>query len=69
MKYTYQDEDEIRNGFWQIFPHLPDKKIRDYSGNGYMYPTDTRCAFVDWIDMLSKNNEISDELADNITLD
>jgi len=33
-----------------------------------MYVTDTRCAFVDYIDMLHRNGQISDALAQNITL-
>lgn len=59
---------DLRKQFWATFPGLPKRKIRDYSGNGMMYPTDTRCAWVDWIDSLSKTGEISDELAERATL-
>ena len=31
--------------------------------------TDTRCAFVDFVDGLSKDGQISAELAHNVTLD
>ena len=33
-----------------------------------MYCTDTLCAWVDWVDTLNKNGEISDALADRATL-
>lgn len=59
---------ELRKLFWATFPGLPKRKIRDYSGEGRMYPTDTRCAWVDWIDSLNKNGEISDALAERATL-
>lgn len=59
---------ELRRIFWQTFPHLPKRKIADYSGNGTMYRTDTRCAWVDWIDSLQKNGDITEELAERATL-
>lgn len=55
---------ELRKLFWKENP----QKITDYSGNGLMYPTDTRCAWVDWLDMMSKANRISQELANRATL-
>lgn len=33
-----------------------------------MHNTDTRCAFVDWLDGLSKSGEVSDKLANRATL-
>jgi len=68
MTYRITTQKQLRREFWQTFPHLPRKKITNYSGNGKMYPTDTRCAFVDWLDMLSKNGDISQELAERATL-
>lgn len=59
---------ELRRAFWAQHPHLPRRKIRNYSGNGTMYPTDTRCAWVDWIDYMQKDRQISDALADRATL-
>jgi hypothetical protein len=59
---------QIRAAFWQAFPDLPRRKIPDHSGNGTMYPTDTRCAFVDFVDSLCRNGEISAQLADRATL-
>lgn len=60
---------QLRRLFWETFPELPRKKITNYSGNGTMYRTDTRCAWCDWIDSLSKSGEISVELAERATLD
>ena len=33
-----------------------------------MWPTDTRCAFNDWLDALQKDGQISEALADRATL-
>lgn len=59
---------QVRKWFWESFPNLPRRKITNYSGNGKMYPTDTRCAFSDYVDYLSKSGEISQELAQRVTL-
>jgi hypothetical protein len=44
------------------------RKITDYGGHGKMHNTDTRTEFVDFVDMLMKNGEISAELANRVTL-
>ncbi len=67
-KYRITSEDQLIDEFWQTFPNLNRKKITNYSGYGEMYVTDTRCAFCDWLDMLSKNGDISQEMASNATL-
>lgn len=59
---------EVRRRFWQDNPDLSKKKITDYSGEGKMYTTDTRCAFSGYIDMLCRDGEISQELAYRVTL-
>jgi hypothetical protein len=64
----YTTQAQVRKAFRQLHPHLSFRKITNYSGNGKMFCTDTRCAFVDWIDSLSKNGDISQELAERVTL-
>jgi hypothetical protein len=59
---------ELRAQFWATFPELPRKRIQDHSGHGLMYPTDTRVTWVDWIDELERDGEISPALADRATL-
>ena len=66
--YPITTQKEIRRIFWETFPDLPRKKIKNYSGNGTMYPTDTRCAFTDFIDYLSRDGQISQALAERATL-
>lgn len=66
---TIKNQKELRRLFWETFPDLDRKKITDYSGRGTMYRTDTRCAWVDWIDSLSRDNQISQRLAQTATLD
>lgn len=68
MKYRITTQKELRREFWETFPELPRDRITDYSGNGKMYRTDTRCSFCDWVDALSKGGDISQELAARATL-
>jgi len=64
---------EIRDLFWALNPNLPKRKYR-YSWNQsdksaeLVYPTDTRCAFVDFVDSLQKNGQITETLANRVTL-
>ena len=66
--YPITTQKEIHRLFWETFPDLPRKKIKNYSGNDTMYPTDTRCAFTDFIDYLSRVGQISEALAARATL-
>jgi hypothetical protein len=59
---------EVREAFWFYHPEVPRRKIKNYSGNGKMWPTDTRCAFIDFVDYLSKDGQISEGLAQRVTL-
>lgn len=62
---------QVRAAFWQAhagMPGITSRKIRDYSGKGRMHNTDTRCAFVDFVDMLARNEHISEALANRVTL-
>lgn len=66
--YTYTNQKQVRLAFWEAFPNLSRRTIKDYSGKGKMHPTDTRCAFVDFLDQLARNGDISQSLADRATL-
>jgi hypothetical protein len=53
---------QLRAEFWQTFPNLSRRKwLGDYT-------TDTRVCFVDWIDTLCRNGDISEDLAQRATL-
>lgn len=64
---------QIRAAFWEAFPELPRRRYR-YSWNRndktaeLVYPIDTRCAFVDFVDSLQRSGQISEALADRATL-
>lgn len=68
MAYRITTQAALRRAFWEAHPDLPRRRIRNYAGNGLMYPTDTRVAFVDYIDALERNRDISPELARRATL-
>ena len=66
---------QIREMFWDAVEagqfeglNISRKKITDYSGKGKMYNTDTRCAFVDFVDSLSRDGELAEGLTDRVTL-
>ena len=72
----YTTRKQVRQAFWQAYRdgeflplHVTPRKITNYAGNGKMHNTDTRCCWTDWIDGMSKDNQISQELAQRATLD
>jgi hypothetical protein len=76
MPYRITTQKELRRAFWEhitlnenLYPGVINRKITDYSGTGKMYNTDTRCAWCDWIDSLSRDGTISPELTQRATLD
>lgn len=68
-RYQITNQRDLRRHFWQVFPDMPRHRMRNYAGDGTMYCTDTRCAWCDWIDSLSRDGTISQELAQRATLD
>ena len=62
------NQKQIRAAFWAVHPTLSRAKIRDYAGTGRMHQTDTRCAFVDFVDYLQTSGQISEALANRATL-
>jgi hypothetical protein len=57
------NQKQVRAAFWEAHPTASRKKGRDGD-----YLTDTRVAFVDYVDMLSKDGTISEALASRVTL-
>ena len=68
------NQKQIRAAFWEAFPDLPRRRYR-YSPNRsdktapLVFPIDTRCAFVDFLDQLQRNGIISEALANRATLE
>ena len=64
---------QIRKAFWDMersgYFKIQRKRITSYDGKSKMHNTDTRCAFVAFVDYLSKSGEISEALAQRVTLD
>lgn len=59
---------KVRAAFWRENPTASRRRVPNYSGNGRMYTTDTRCAFVDWLDAASRDGRVSQALAERVTL-
>lgn len=68
---VYTTQREVRRAFWREYKGIAGitpRRITNYSGNGKMHNTDTRCAFADYVDYLSKANMIEQDLAQRVTL-
>ena len=61
--YTITSERELRRAFWRDNPHLQRRK-----GKQNDQPTDTRCAWVDWVDAQARGGSVSERIAQNATL-
>lgn len=61
--FTFTTQAQVRAAFWQGSPTAMRKRGRDGD-----YLTDTRCEFVDFIDMLARDGHISSDLAQRVTL-
>lgn len=59
---------QLRAQFWHDNPKCDRKTIRDYSGIGRMYCTDTRVAWCDYVDGLQRCALITEALAERATL-
>lgn len=64
MKYEITTQAQVKSMFWESHPkfkRIPGKKQNDY-------PADIRVSFCDFVERLWRNNQISDKLADLVTL-
>lgn len=71
MSYAYTTQRQVRKAFWEAHEGVPTvtkRKITAYNGREKMYDTDTRCAFVYFVDALCGDGRISAELARRVTL-
>lgn len=70
MKPTYTTQAQVRAAFWEAHPRFEQQArafgVRSKGQNAQ--GTDTRCAFVDYIDMLARDGQISEALAHRVTL-
>ena len=67
------NQKQIRAAFWAAHPNLPRRRYRyDWNQRNksaeLVYPIDTRCAFVDFVDHLQRAGQISEALAFRATL-
>ncbi len=63
---TIKSQSAVRAAFWDNHPQYAVEWRRGKRQN--QYRTDIRCAFVDFVDSLHRNGEISDRLAQGVTL-
>ena len=68
--FHYNNQSEVRNAFWETFPKLEAqaRKNRTFSKGQNAQTAECRMTFCDWLDSLSRNVQISDKLAQDVTL-
>lgn len=66
MKRKYFTKNEIRRLFFETYPQFKHEYKARKSQN--LYSCDCRCTFVDFVDYLMKDGQISERMANNITL-
>lgn len=57
---------EVRKAFWEAHPEFKNSYRKSYRQN--QYNTDINVAFVDYVDYLLKSGDITQNLANKITL-
>jgi hypothetical protein len=64
MYAKHTSQRAVRAVFW--FRHPEFSRRRGFSQNDY--PTDVRCAFVDFVEALARAGEITENMAQRVTL-
>ena len=69
----YTTQREVRAAFWAMVREckpegVTQRRITNYSGQGKMHNTDTRCTFADWLDGESKSGRVAEGLTERVTL-
>ena len=64
MNYPITTQKELRRFFWEENPYL--KRHPGWTQNDY--PADTRCRWVEFVDLMFRSEAISETLADRVTL-
>jgi hypothetical protein len=59
----------VIEAFWAENPQASIKRIRSDDGHGFHYVTDTRVAFVDWLDNAERSGRVSSDVAQTVTLE
>ena len=73
-KTVITNQKDVRKAFWsavrrgEFGPEVTNRRIRNYRGAGNMYTTDTRVAFVDWLDAEVMAGNIGERVAQAVTL-
>ena len=67
---TMTTQKQIRAAFWRDHPKMKYRARQrgTFSKGQNAQYTDTRCAFVDYVDSLRRSGEISEALAQRVTL-
>jgi hypothetical protein len=68
-EFQITSQRELRKRFWESYPEISRKLRRDPNESRHnRYCTDTRVAFVDYIDAMRRDGFISEALAQRATL-
>jgi hypothetical protein len=67
---TYTTQKQVRRAFWDAHPHFEEqaRAAGIFSKRQNEHCATVRCAFVDFVDQLEKADQISEALANRVTL-
>ena len=65
MKYAYTTQPQVRAAFWDECPPRFQRQGRKTQNE---YPADVRMSFIDFVDSLYRDGQISEALARRVTL-
>ena len=65
IDYDYTTQTQLRDAFWEAHPQYTRRGRRVRQND---YNATIRTAFVDWIDFLQKDGQISEHLASRVIL-
>ena len=70
MNLSFTTQRALRAAFWQAHPYLDCRRSRPFGvAGGVMHCTDTRLAWIGWIERLRRDGHISEELGQRASLD
>lgn len=68
MAYVYTTQSEVREAFWAMCAEFQPKFKRVSGRRQNAYHTDIRCRWVDFVDEECRNGNMSESLANRVTL-
>lgn len=66
----FTTQKQVRSAFWEAYPHYEEqaREAGIFSKSQNHHCATVRCSFVDFVDLLARDGQISEVLAERVTL-